>query len=226
MEWRFGYFPVDDRLCELTSIVSKANLESLKLYHPKLIEGGMAPHGHFSDHNLVMPFCNVHGEIVSLVGRCLLSEEERQEKELHKYTYTAGCQKDLYAYGLDKARDSIIAKDCAILVEGQFDCISLHTNGITNAVALGRANMSRYQMFKIHRYTNNIIIMLDGDDAGQKGKSKIRDKFKDVANIKLISPPTGFKDIDEFFRSSKDTKEIQHVIDMLKSFGRNDGKEN
>lgn len=226
LEWKFGYFPVDDRLCDLTSLVRKDELEDLKLYHQKFIEGGMAPHGHFADHNLVMPFHNVHGEIVSLVGRCLLSEEEREERELHKYTYSAGCQKDLYVYGLDKARDSIIAKDCVIGVEGQFDCISLHANGITNAVAFGRANLSRYQMFQIHRYTNNIIIMLDNDDAGQTGKSKIRDRFKDVANIKLISPPTGFKDIDEFFRNSKDTEEIRHVIDTLNSFGRLDGKEN
>ena len=224
MLWKFGYFPTDDRLCDLTSMVSKADLESFKLYYPRFIEGGSAPHGHFSEHNLVMPFYNVHGDIIAILGRCLLSDEEREERSLHKYNYNAGCQKDLYVYGLDKARESIIAKDCVIGVEGQFDCISLHAHGITNAVAFGWAKLSRYQMFQIHRYTNNIIIMLDRDDAGQKGKSKIRERFKDVANIKLISPPVGFKDIDEFFRSSSDTKEILHVIDTLKSFGSLNGQ--
>jgi len=226
MAWKFGYFPVDDHLCDLTSMIDKDDLESLKLYYPKHLEGGTAPHGHFADHNLVMPFYNVHGEVIALVGRCLISEEERREREMQKYNYNAGCRKDLYVYGLDKARDSIIANDCVIGVEGQFDCISLHANGITNAVAFGWANLSRYQMFQIHRYTNNIIIMLDNDDAGKKGKFRIREKFKDVANIKLISPPSGFKDIDEFFRGSKDIEEIRHVIDTLKSFGRLDGKEN
>ncbi len=226
MSWKFGYFPTDDRLSDLTSMVSKDDLEAFKLYYPAFIEGGHVPHGHFADHNLVMPFYNVHGDIIAILGRCLISEEDRQAQELPKYNYSAGCRKDLYVYGLDKACDSIIANDCVIGVEGQFDCISLHANGITNAVAFGWANLSRYQMFQIHRYTNNIVIMLDGDDAGKKGKPRIREKFKDVANIKLISPPDGFKDIDEFFRSSKDKKEIRHVIDTLKSFGSLDGKEN
>jgi DNA primase len=214
--WKFGYFPSDDRISELTSIVDKAELEAFQLYYPKSFAG---PHGHFSDHNLVMPFYNVHGEIIALLGRCLLTEEVRQERLLHKYKYTLGCQKDLFVYGLDKARDAIIERNCVVGVEGQFDCIALHAQGITNAVAFGWANMSWYQMFKLHRYTNNIIVMLDNDEAGQKGKVRIKKRYMDVANIKLISPPDGFKDIDEFFRGSKDTKQINHVIDMLKSFG-------
>jgi DNA primase len=204
-------------------VINKKDLEILKLYYPKFLEGGTAPHGHFSEHQLIMPFYNVHGEIIALLGRCLFSEEERQKLELNKYTYSSGCRKDLYVYGLDKAKNSIIANDCVILVEGQFDAISLHNNNITNTVALGWANLSRYQMFQIHRYTNNIIVMLDNDEAGQKGKVRIREKFKDIANIKLISPPKGFKDIDEFFRDCKDTKKIQYVIDTLRSL---DGKEN
>ena len=226
MLWKFGYFPADEHLNDLIAMVSRVDLEAIKLYYPKFLDGGNAPHGHFSEHNLVMPFYNVHGEIIALLGRCLLPEEERQEQLINKYTYSAGCRKDLFVYGLDKARDSIIAQDCVIGVEGQFDCISLHAQGILNTVAFGWANISRYQMFQIHRYTNNIIIMLDNDEAGQKGKARIRNKFKDVANIKFISPPKGFKDIDEFFRSSTDTKQIRHVIDTLKSFGRLNGKEN
>ncbi len=226
MSWKFGYFPEDDNLHILTSLVKKEELESLKLYYPKFIEGGQSSHGHFSEHQLILPFCNVHGEIIALLGRCLLTEEERQERLLNKYTYSAGCRKDLFVYGLDKAKKSIIENDCVIVTEGQFDCISLHNHDITNAVAVGWANLSRYQMFQIHRYTNNIIVMLDNDEAGQRGKTKIKEKFKDVANIKLISPPTGFKDIDEFFRGSTDTKEIGHVIDILKNLGRKDGKKN
>lgn len=221
--WQFGYFPTDDRLSELTSMVSRADLEVLNLYYPKFLAGGTAPHGHFSDHNLIMPFHNVHGDIVALLGRCLLSEEERQENLLHKYKYSTGCQKDLYVYGLDKARDSIIAENFVIGVEGQFDCISLHARGITNAVAFGWANLSRYQMFQIHRYTNNIILMFDNDEAGQKAKKRVKDRYKDVANIKLVSPPKGFKDIDEFVRTSKNPEYVRHVIKTIRNFGERNG---
>ena len=219
MAWQFGYFPSDDYLSELTGLVGKSDLETLNLYYPKFLAGGTAPHGHFSDHNLILPFHSVHGDIVALLGRCLLNEEERSENLLQKYKYSTGCHKDLYVYGLDKARDSIIRENCVIGVEGQFDCISLHANGIKNAVAFGWANLSRYQMFQIHRYTNNIVLMFDNDEAGQKAKKRVKDRYKDVANIKVINPPEGFKDIDEFFRGSKDTEYIRYVIDTLKSFG-------
>jgi DNA primase len=80
-------------------------------------------------------------------------------------------------------------------------------------------------MFQIHRYTNNIILMFDNDEAGQKAKKRIKDRYKDVANVKVISPPEGFKDIDEFFRGSKDVRYVQHVIDTIRSFGeRNEQK--
>jgi DNA primase catalytic core len=220
--WEFGYFPTDHYLSELTNLVSKADLEFLNLYYPKFLAGGIAPHGHFSDHNLIMPFRDVHGNIVSLLGRSLLSEEDHQESLLHKYKYSSGCQKDLYVYGLDKAKDAIIAEDCVIGVEGQFDCIALHTHGIHNAVAFGWANLSRYQMFQLHRYTNNIILMYDNDEAGQKAKKRVREKYKNVANIKLVSPPKQFKDIDEFFRQSKDKEYVRFVIDTIKGFWRND----
>lgn len=221
--WEFGYFPTDDSLSELTSLVSKSELESLNLYYPKFLAGGTAPHGHFSDHNLIMPFRDLHGDIIALLGRCLLSEEERQENLLHKYKYSTGCHKDLYIYGLDKAKDAIITENCVIGVEGQFDCIALHSKGIHNAVAFGWANMSRYQMFQLHRYTNNIILMYDNDEAGQKAKQRVKERYKDVANIKVISPPEKFKDIDEFFRHSKDKKYINYVIDTIKSFGERNG---
>ncbi len=217
--WEFGFFPTDDRISELTELVGRKDLESLNLYYPKFLAGGIAPHGHFSDHNLIMPFRDVHGDIVAFLGRCLLSEEKRQENLLHKYKYSTGCHKDLYIYGLDKAKDAIISKNFVIGVEGQFDCISLHARGIQNAVAFGWANMSRYQMFQLHRYTNNIVLMFDNDEAGQKAKKRVKERYKDMASIKVISPPKEFKDIEEFFRSSKDTEYIQYVIDTIKSFG-------
>ena len=223
MLWQFGYFPGDDCLSELTSIVSKKDLEDLNLYYPKFLSGGFAPHGHFSDHNLVMPFHNVYGDIVAILGRCLLTEKVRQETLLHKYKYSTGCQKDLFVYGLDKARDYIIENDFVVGVEGQFDCIALHSKNIRNSVAFGWANISRYQMFQILRYTNNIVLMLDNDEAGNKAKKKIKERYKDVANIKIVSPPSGFKDIDEFVRS-KDTKYVDCVIEQIKHFGERNGQ--
>ena len=221
-EWGFGYFPDDAHLSDLTKFVTPTDLSYMNLCYTKFLEGGLGgktSHGHFSEHNLIMPFRNVHGDVVALLGRSLLTEEVRQERLVHKYKYSTGCKKEYYVYGLDKARDAIIDKNFVICVEGQFDCISLHTHGIKNVVAFGCSNISVHQMFQIHRYTNNIVLMFDNDEAGQKAKKKSKSKYKDIANIKLISPPSESKDIDEFFRSSKDAGRINVVIDTLRGLG-------
>lgn len=221
--WNFGFFPKDKDLKDLTSMVSKEELEVMNLYYPKFL-GDTAPHGHFSEHNLILPFHNVHGDVVSILGRCLLSEEDRQDNMIPKYKYSTGCQKELYVYGLDKAKSEIIKNDFVIGVEGQFDCIAMHAQGIKNTVAFGWANLSRYQLFQLLRYTNNIILMFDNDEAGYKAKKRIKDRYKNDANIKLVSPPVGFKDIDEFFRNTKDKIYISFVIDTMKGFGEMNGK--
>ena len=217
--WQFGYFPNDSNLKELTDIVSKNDLEEFNLYYPKFLAGGSSPHGHFSDHNLILPFKDEYEDVIALLGRCLLPEEERVENLLQKYKYSNGCSKELYVYGLNKAKASIIEKDFVIGVEGQFDCISLHSRGIDNAIAFGWANMSKYQLFKLHRYTNNIVLMFDNDEAGQKAKTRVKKRFKEVANIKVVNPPKNFKDIEEFFRGCKDPEFIQIIINKIQSFG-------
>jgi DNA primase len=61
--------------------------------------------------------------------------------------------------------------------------------------------------------------MFDNDEAGQKAKRRVKDRYKDVANIKTMGIPEDFKDIDEFFRHSKDTEYVKYVIDTIKGFG-------
>lgn len=216
--WEFGYFPSDNHINDLIELIPKQDLEKVKLYYPKFLANGFVPHGHFANHNLILPFKDIYGDITSLVGRCILSEEKRKEELLNKYKYSIQCRKDFYIWGLDKAKNSIIQNNYVIGVEGQFDCIALHKYGIHNVVAFGCANLSKYQMYHLLKYTNNIVLMFDNDEAGQKAKKRIKKKYGGVVNIKLISPPNGFKDIDEFFFKTKDTKYVQSVIDVLRGF--------
>lgn len=216
--YEFGFFPDDDNLHILTKMFPKEQLDELGFCYPKFVAGGLAPHGHFAQHNLIMPFRDVHGNVISILGRCLIDEAEREEIGLQKYKYSIGSKKDFFVYGLDKAKQHIIEKNVVIGVEGQFDCISLHVAGVRNVVAFGWANVSRYQMFQLHRYTNNIILMFDSDEAGKKAKSRVKTRYKDIANIKTISQPKGYKDIDQFLRTSTDEVDRNSVIERLKSF--------
>jgi len=169
-QFGFGYFPDDTRLNELISLIDKATLESVGVVYPKFVSGGAVPRGHFNSHNLVMPFRDVYGNIVSLLGRTLLSAEEQKEQKIQKYKYTLGANKDLYVFGLDLAKDDIVKNDYVICMEGQFDFISLFTAGVRNSVAVGWANMTRHQFFKLHRFYKLINIVFGREDfTGCKG---------------------------------------------------------
>ncbi len=215
-QYEFGFFPADENLPDLLSLIDKDQLEKNHLAYPKFECGGSVLHGHFHSHNLIMPFRDIYGNIIALLGRCLLPEQLQKEQQLQKYKYSFESNKELYVFGLDKARESIIQNDCVIGVEGQFDCIACNAEGIYNVVAFGWANLTRYQMFQLHRYTNNIVLMLDRDEAGTEGMNKIKRRFSKFANIKTVSVPTGYKDIDEFLRNEKDLTWKQTVINSLK----------
>lgn len=211
-----GYFPTSSNLQTLIGFVGKEFLETYNIIYYKQMMFGSMPIGHFEKHPLIMPFRNVHGEIVSILGRSILSEAEQKENKIQKYKYTLNADKDLYVYGLDLAKPSIIEKDYVICVEGQFDCIACHNLGINNVVALGWATLSKYQVFQISKYTNNIILMFDNDDAGRNGAKKAKAKYGNVLNIKIMYPPKGYKDIDEFFRSD-DLEKKEDAINLLKN---------
>lgn len=211
----FGYFPDDDQLEYLFSLADRELLEGAGIVYPSFVGMGHHLHGHFAKHNVVCPLRDVHGNISALLGRTLLSDSERERLELKKYKYTVGYGSNLYLFGLDLAKDTIIEKDYVICVEGQLDCIACHEAGILNVVALGKAYLSRYQFFRLHRYTNNIVLMLDNDEPGQEGKRTIKTHYAPFGNVKSVSVPDGYKDIDEFLRKEANQSWRQAVTDGL-----------
>lgn len=214
-KYGFGYFPDDDSLKFLFSLASRELLESEGLVYRSFVGMGHHLHGHFSKHNLVCPLRDVHGNISALLGRTLLSDSERERLELKKYKYTRGYSSNLYLFGLNLAKETIIEKDYVICVEGQLDCIACQEAGIMNVVALGKASLSRYQFSRLHRYTNNIFLMLDNDEPGQEGKRIIKAHYLPFGNVKSISVPNGYKDIDEFLRKEGSHTWRQTVINGL-----------
>jgi len=202
-KYNFGYFPSNDNLRELTSLIDLKILKQIGLVYCKNTSGVYSPNGHFDQHNLILSFKDVYGDVISLVGRTLLSEEERNVQNIQKYKYTFGADRGLHVFGLHDAKSEIIKKNKVILVEGQFDCITCHSLGIKNVVALGSATMTKYQFYCLNKYTNNFNIIFDNDVAGKNGKLKIKKNFSTYANIQGINVPSQYKDIDEWIQKSK-----------------------
>lgn len=202
--FQFGYFPGPTELPVLMDLVDESILKKAELYNSWEIEDSLFPRKgiflYFEDHPLIMTFRNTYGEIGALVGRTLLNDEERAIKKIAKYKNTKNnglFKKGHSLFGLFENKQNIIDKDFVYVVEGQMDVIKAMEIGIDNIVALGTSYMTSYQFSVINRYTNNIILLLDNDPAGEKGRKKIIDKFGNFANIKNQYVPEQYKDIDE-----------------------------
>lgn len=207
-KFKFGFFPDLNNLNVLIDIVGEDLLREEKLLYNKYIEDSLYPRNinfsFFDNHPLIMPFRNPYGEIIAIVGRTILDEKSIKEKNISKYKNTV-FKKGNYLFGLYENKRSILNENSVYIVEGQFDVIKAVEKGYTNIVALGTNNMSAYQFSLITRYTNNIFLLLDNDEGGEKGRKNVISKFGKFANIQNFYLPDQYKDIDEYFTFNDDT---------------------
>lgn len=205
----FGYYPSLDKINILIELVGKEALEHTKLLFSKDIEDSLSARtivsSYFEDYPLVMPFRDAHGNILALVGRTLLSEQDRLSKKIPKYKNTTPFKKGKAIFGLYECKESIIKNNCVYIVEGQFDAIKAMEIGLSNVVAIGTNSMTAYQFALITRYTDNLILVLDNDEAGKKGRQSLLKKYNKLANIKNLYVPEPYKDIDEYISNEKIT---------------------
>jgi len=203
--FQFGYFPNINNMAALTSLIGDEDLKQLNLLYFKTIEDSFCPRtlmfNFFENYPLVMPYKDAYGNIIALVGRTLLTEDERKNKKIPKYKNTV-FHKGNHLFGLNESKQFILEQDCAYIVEGQFDVIKAIESGFKNIVALGNSNMTYYQFSVISRYTNNIFLLLDNDEAGDKGRKRIVSRFGKYANIRNFYLPPEYKDIDEYLSSN------------------------
>lgn len=202
-KFAFGFFPGAKNLKLLTAFVSEDKLKQAGLLYDYIMRDSVSARVihtcYFEDNQLIMPYKDVYGKVVGLVGRTLLNDEARTEQGVSKYKNT-DLKKGKHVFGLYEAKQSILEKDFVYVVEGQFDVIKAMEKGIYNIVALGNATMSMYQLSLICRYTKNIYLLLDNDEAGEKGRKRTMKEFNDAANLSNVYLPFGYKDIDEYLK--------------------------
>lgn len=165
---------------------------------------------------LMFPVNNIHGQTVGFSARAL------DKDDVAKYInspQTAIYNKSNILYGLDKARNDARKKDSIILVEGQMDLISVHGVGSTNSVATSGTALTESQIKILKRYTDNIFLALDTDEAGHKAalRGSAMAAISGGMNVKIITVPDG-KDPDECIKDSPDNwflaiKDAKHYLD-------------
>lgn len=162
---------------------------------------------------VMFPIHDTAGRVIGFGGRILGSD-----KKLAKYINSP--QTDIYdkskvLYGLWFAKKAIQEKDNVFLVEGYTDVISMHQSGIENVVASSGTSLTVDQIKAIHRFTNNITVLYDGDSAGEKASVRAIDLLlEEGMNVKVLMFPDN--DDPDSFSKKVTAEQFQEYIEKNK----------
>ncbi|NLX02036.1 MAG: DNA primase [Syntrophomonadaceae bacterium] len=156
---------------------------------------------------LMFPIFQYNGDILGFGGRVL-------DDTLPKYINTP--ETELYSkrqvlYGLYQARQAIRSNNEAVLLEGYMDCIKLQQAGISNCVASLGTALTPEQARLLCRYTENVLILYDGDEAGQRETLRAIDVLAEEAlKVQVVTLPAG-KDPDDFLEINGKEEFLQYI---------------
>lgn len=181
-----------------------------------LIKQRKAGNGYIDQYRdrVIIPINDSQGRIIGFGSRTLSGEEPKYLNSPETPLFNKG--KTLFA--LDKAKNNISKEDRAIVVEGYFDAIALHSVGITNAVASLGTALSQDHIKSLLRYTESkqVIFNFDADNAGTQATHRAISEIETlvtagVVQLRILNLPDG-KDADEFLKSSPDAIKIYQKL--------------
>lgn len=155
---------------------------------------------------VIFPVHTLSGKVVAFGGRVLANATKGV-----KVKYVNSPESEIYhksneLYGIYFAKQAIVKQDRCFLVEGYTDVISMHQSGIENVVASSGTALTPGQIRLIHRFTNHMTVLYDGDAAGIKASIRGIDMLlEEGMNIKVCLLPDG-DDPDSFARKHNSTE--------------------
>ena len=161
---------------------------------------------------VIFPWLNVSGKVVAFGGRLL---DARTKGVQQKYVNSPDSEiyhKDHELYGLFQAKKAIAKEDRVYMVEGYTDVIAMHQSGIENVVANSGTALSVYQIKLLRRFTQNITLLYDGDEAGIHAAMRGTDMLlAEGMNIKVLLLPDG--DDPDSFAKKHSVQELKDYIE-------------
>ena len=165
---------------------------------------------------VIFPIHSLSGNVIGFGGRTLKSD-----KNIAKYLNSP--ESDIYhksrvLYGLFHAKKSIVSEERCFLVEGYTDVISMHQAGIDNVVASSGTALTTEQIRLIKRFTPNVTILYDGDEAGIKASFRGIDMIlEEGMNVKVVMLPEG-EDPDSYAQSHSSSEFLDYIKKQEKDF--------
>jgi DNA primase len=167
---------------------------------------------------VMFPIQNIGGRVIGFGGR-ILKDDPNTAK------YLNSPESDIYhkshiVYGIFQAKREIARLDKCYLVEGYTDVISMHQSGIENVVASSGTSLTVEQIRLIRRFTVNITILYDGDEAGIKASLRGIDLvLEEGMNVKVLLLPQG-EDPDSFSRNNSSSQFLSYISENETDFIR------
>jgi len=224
-EWQIGYAPNQWR--SLKDFLNKQGYSD-----GEILKAGLSldkGYDRFRD-RIMFPISDLNGLIIGFTGR---ENPDHPAEQMGKYINTPNSliyDKSRVLYGLDKAKLSIKQNNYCLLVEGQTDVIMSHQAGFTNTVASSGTALTEEQLRIIKRYTENLAMSFDMDNAGEIATKRGIDLALQFGfNIKVISLPDQIKDPADYIRKKASLwkeaiSKAQGVIEfyIATAFSKND----
>ena len=176
------------------------------------IKGEKGLHDRYAG-RVIFPWLNVSGRVVAFGGRLLDSRTKGVQQKYVNSPDSEIYHKERELYGLFQAKKAIAKEDRVYMVEGYTDVIAMHQCGLENVVANSGTALSVHQIRLLRRFTQNITLLYDGDEAGIHAAMRGTDMLlAEGMNIKVLLLPDG-DDPDSFSRKHS-AQELKEYIEQ------------
>ena len=176
------------------------------------IKGEKGLHDRYAG-RVIFPWLNVSGRVVAFGGRLLDSRTKGVQQKYVNSPDSEIYHKERELYGLFQAKKAIAKEDRVYMVEGYTDVIAMHQCGLENVVANSGTALSVHQIRLLRRFTQNITLLYDGDEAGIHAAMRGTDMLlAEGMNIKVLLLPDG-DDPDSFSRKHS-AQELKDYIEL------------
>ena len=201
--WRLGFAP--DAWRALLEALTAEGFTIQELLAAGLIKEADGKQGTYYDrfrNRLIFPIRDIAGRVVAFTGRALAADDQAK--------YLNSPETDLYhkseiLFGMDAAKDAIRTRGFTCLVEGQMDVLLAHQAGFTNAIALSGTALTERHLALMKRYSENLMLILDADQAGFKATARSAElALRQGLRVKAARLPEGKDPADLISEDSKE----------------------
>jgi len=210
-KFQLGFAELDEKIfydfCNKNDI-SKQNLKSLGLLSEK--------QNLLFRERILFPITNFRNETVAYGGRALNDFGPKYLNSAESQIY----KKNKTLYFTDNFLKSVKEKDEIIIVEGYIDVIAFNLLGYSNVASPSGTALTSQQLEQLSKYSSNIIISFDNDDAGINATNRILEIKNSTSRdlyLKCMILPEGYKDIGEYYEDGKDNLDLllSNKIDLI-----------